>query len=38
MVVIALLLTHFLQFMRIQSKNHDEVFKPQAADDLRGKI
>ena len=27
-----------VKFMRIQSKNHDDVFKPQAADDLRGKI
>ncbi len=26
------------QFMKIQSKPHDEVFKPQAADDLRGRI
>ena len=26
------------QFLKVQSKPHDEVFKPQAADDLRGRI
>eukprot|EP00042_Codosiga_hollandica_P043142 m.405116 g.405116 ORF g.405116 m.405116 type:complete len:88 (+) comp56485_c0_seq9:165-428(+) len=25
-------------FFRVQTKPHDEVFKPQAADDLRGRL
>ncbi len=27
-----------MQFMKLQSVPHDSVFKPQAADDLRGRI